>query len=98
MEQDKKPKNFIKTTLTEFLNENATSTEDIPNGFGFSVDFIIWMGRYKMQIIKTSEGEKWYSGSKYWQFDDVKSMYNYYIVHNNPTEKRLGDGRAKYRK
>jgi hypothetical protein len=85
-------------TFYSFLNENATSTEDIPNDFSFPVDFIIWMGRYKMQIIKTSEGEKWYSGLKYWQFEDVKNMYNYYIAHNNPTGKRLGDGKANYKK
>ncbi len=76
--------------------KNAVSTEDIPKDFGFPVEFIIWMGRHNLQVIETAEGKKWYSGSKYWLFVDIKSMYNYYVAHNNPTGLKLGDGRAKY--
>ncbi len=37
--------------------KNAVSTEDIPKDFGFPVEFIIWMGRHKLQVIETAEAK-----------------------------------------
>ena len=64
----------------ENFNTEETANSDLGAVSGsFDYGFIEWIGKYHLKIIRVGGTTIWNSGSKYWKFDSIDEMYEYYL-------------------